>query len=46
MKLSWQVFSDGRKHIAAHCRTCLRWIRWMPQTFENMVKANFTSGTP
>ena len=33
--LSWQRFSNDTVHLRAECRSCGRYIRYLPQSYED-----------
>ena len=37
--LGWQVFGNGTTHLRAECRACGRYIKYVPQTPENLSLA-------
>lgn len=40
LTLSWKVFDDGTRHIRGECSKCDRFVAWMPQTEENVRRAD------
>lgn len=39
-RLQWQTFANGTRHIRAECRRCGRYIRFVPQTQDNVQRAD------
>ena len=37
--LRWKTFADGTRHIEARCLYCRKFLRWAPQTPENVAAA-------
>jgi hypothetical protein len=40
IRLRWQTFGDGRRHIRVECQACGRFLRYAEQTAENVTLAD------
>lgn len=38
--IQWQTFSNGTRHIRVDCRRCGAYVRYAPQTAENVALAD------
>jgi len=44
LRYSWQVFSNGKKHIRVECKNCMRFIRYAPQVEPYVSLAGAVNG--
>lgn len=42
----WQTFANGTRHIRVDCRRCGAYVRYAPQTAENVALADAAAATP
>lgn len=45
LTLRWQTFANGTRHIRVDCRHCGAYVRYAPQTAENVARADAAATT-